>query len=298
MTQENVEKTKVRHVKVSDEHAGRRIDNFLVSQLQGVPKTRLYQMLRKGEVRVNSGRVKQGHRLQVGDDVRTPPTHIEAGKAAINPSHSLQRLLKDSILYEDKDMVVLNKPAGVVVHGGSGYHYGIIETLRLIRSDIPYLELVHRLDKDTSGCLMIAKDHRVLRALHEALRNGSIKKNYLALLKGRFERKQLEVSLPLRRDGLQSGERVVRVQDDGKQAHTCFIKKQQYSGASLVSVKLLTGRTHQIRVHASHIGHPVAGDAKYGDRNFNKQLRRAGLRRLFLHAETIEFNLPHTGTHI
>jgi len=198
MTQNRIH-NKAHHLQVSVEHAGRRIDNFLAGQLKGVPKARLYQMLRKGEVRVNSARIKQDHRLQVGDDVRIPPIFIKDDKNDQQAPAFLQQLLGKSVLYEDDGLLVLNKPAGITVHGGSRQKYGIIEILRLQKPDAQFLELVHRLDKDTSGCLLIAKDHRVLRALHNDLRNGKIEKHYLALLKNRLKKKYLEVCLPLKK---------------------------------------------------------------------------------------------------
>lgn len=286
---------KAQHLQVSAEHAGRRIDNFLAGQLKGVPKSRLYQMLRKGEVRVNSARIKQHHRLQVGDDVRIPPLFIKDDKNDQKVPAFLQQLLGKSVLYEDDSLLVLNKPAGITVHGGSRQKYGIIEILRLQKPDAQFLELVHRLDKDTSGCLLIAKDHRVLRALHNDLRNGKIEKHYLTLLKNRLKKKYLEVCLPLKKNRLISNERLVQVDKNGKHAITKFFVDKHYNNASLVRVQLITGRTHQIRVHAAQVGHPVAGDTKYGDRDFNKKMRRAGLKRLFLHAESIKFTVPDSG---
>ena len=287
---------KAQHIQISAEHAGRRIDNFLMGYLKSVPKTRIYQMLRRGEVRINSARIKQDYRLQAGDDIRIPPLFIKnGGKNEQQAPAFLQQLLDKSVLYEDDGLLVLNKPAGITVHGGTKQKYGIIETLRLQKPDIQFLELVHRLDKETSGCLLIAKDHRVLRVLHDYLRNGKIEKHYLTLLKNRLKKKYLEVCLPLKKNRLISDERLVQVDKNGKHAITRFFVDKYYSSASLVRVELITGRTHQIRVHAAQVGHPVVGDAKYGDRDFNKEMRRAGLKRLFLHAESIKFIAPNSG---
>ena len=291
-------KYKAHHVKIDSEHDGRRIDNFLSGQLKGVPKARLYKMLRKGEVRVNSARIKQDHRLKAGDDVRIPPSYVDKAKYQMKPSLVLQHLLENSILYEDDTILALNKPAGMVVHSGSGQSCGLIEVLRQMRPDIPHLELVHRLDKFTSGCLLVAKDHRILRELHEALRNNRVEKIYLTLLKGRLKNKKIDVHLPLQRNVMRAGERMVQVNKGGKQAQSRFLLEKYYSNTSLVRAHLITGRTHQIRVHSAHIGHPVAGDVKYGDPEFNKQMRKLGLRRLFLHAESIEFYSPSAGKQI
>jgi 23S rRNA pseudouridine955/2504/2580 synthase len=286
---------RAQHLQVSAEHAGRRIDNFLIGQLKGIPKTRIYQMLRKGEVRVNSSRIKQDYRLQMGDDIRIPPLFTKDDKNDQQIPAFLQQLLDKSVLYEDDDLLVLNKPAGITVHGGTNQKYGIIESLRLQKPDINFLELVHRLDKETSGCLLIAKDHRVLRALHNNLRSGKIEKHYLTLLQNRLKKIYLEVNLPLKKNRLISKERIVQVNENGKHAITKFFVKKYYSNTSLVKVQLITGRTHQIRVHAAQVGHPIAGDTKYGDRNFNKEMRRIGLKRLFLHAESIKFIAPTSG---
>ncbi len=294
----NSKKSDVQYINVGPEQAGRRIDNFLAGYLRNIPKTRLYRMLRKGEVRVNSARVKQDYRLLSDDIVRIPPLYLSTANNGMRPSQGLLQLLNRSILFEDDYLLAINKPAGIAVHAGSGQQFGVIEALRTIRPHVSCLELVHRLDKATSGCLLVAKDHRVLREMHASLRGNNIKKKYIALLKGKLHAQQKDVSLPLRRDGLRSGERMVTVQEGGKHANSRFYMQREYTDASLVRVELMTGRTHQIRVHAAHIGHPVAGDMKYGDRDFNRHVKQAGLKRMFLHAESLTFVMPHSNREI
>jgi 23S rRNA pseudouridine955/2504/2580 synthase len=290
-------KTDVEHVRVSSGEAGRRIDNYLTGLLKDIPKTRIYRMLRKGEVRVNGGRVKQDYRLQEEDIIRIPPLFKdsrspEEGTARVPPAR-LQAMLRDSVIYEDDFLVAINKPAGMAVHAGSGEQFGVIEVMRFLRPECTLLELVHRLDKLTSGCLLLAKEHRYLRELHELLRHNRVQKRYIALLYGKIPR-QLEVTLPLMKNELRSGERMVQVDAAGKNARTVFYLEKHCHDASLVDVEITTGRTHQIRVHAAHSGHPVAGDPKYGDRIFNRTLRKTGLRRMFLHAESLTLILPGT----
>lgn len=282
---------RVREQTVSEEEAGQRIDNYLLRELKGVPKSRIYRILRKGEVRVNKGRIKPTYRLNVGDIVRIPPirTSSKEGETKIKPG-SLD-WLEGRVLFEDKRVLVLNKPSGMAVHGGSGLSFGVIEALRAIRPDAPYLELVHRLDRETSGCLLIAKKRSALRRLHELMRTGGIDKRYLALLMGRWRGGARKINAPLLKNSLKSGERVVRVDPQGKAADSRFIPRQIMQRASLVEVELGTGRTHQIRVHAAHVDHPIAGDTKYGDETFNGALRERGLKRLFLHAYRLSFTL-------
>lgn len=281
-----------RYLDISPAQAGQRIDNFLLNQLKGVPKSHIYRILRSGEVRVNKGRIKPTYRLQAEDRVRIPPLRLAERSAPLPPSQQVLQTLAESILYEDNRLLVLNKPCGMAVHGGSGLSYGVIEGLRALYPQAPYLELVHRLDRDTSGCLMIAKKASMLRRLHEQLRANEIKKTYLALLRGEWERTLRNVRAPLRKNQLSSGERVVRVDpQQGKEAHTRFHLAQRYPGCFLTEVELLTGRTHQIRVHAAWSGHPLAGDEKYGDPAFDKELRRYGLKRLFLHAARLRIPL-------
>jgi 23S rRNA pseudouridine955/2504/2580 synthase len=280
------------HVEVTDAHAGQRIDNFLLGQLKGVPKSRVYRILRKGEVRVNKARVKPEYRLCEGDIVRIPPVRTSPVTAQPCVSHSLSELLAASILFEDERLLVINKPSGLAVHGGSGINQGLIEALRLMRPEARFLELVHRLDRDTSGCVMIAKKRSMLRYLHEQLRIGTIDKRYLALVNGRWPNRRKLVSAALLKNTLQSGERMVNVAAEGKQSLTEFAVVERYQGATLLEAKPFTGRTHQIRVHALSVGHPLLGDEKYGDEQANKQFRQLGLKRLFLHARSLKVPMP------
>jgi 23S rRNA pseudouridine955/2504/2580 synthase len=286
---EKLDRPAVQWVDISAEEAGQRIDNFLHRYLKGVPKSRIYRLLRKGEVRVNKGRAKPEYRIQCGDQVRIPPLRMAAsGDAGPAVNKDAGRLL-DAVLYEDERLLVLNKPAGMAVHGGSGLSFGVIEALRALRPSAPYLELVHRLDRDTSGCLLIAKRRSELRTLHELLRNGLVEKRYLLLVQGEWLQGQHQVNAALKKNLLRGGERLVQIDPDGKQALTRFSLLESYPGASLLEAELKTGRTHQIRVHAAHTGHPLAGDEKYGDSGFNRQMRALGLRRLFLHAHYVAF---------
>ncbi|MDT8383155.1 MAG: 23S rRNA pseudouridine(955/2504/2580) synthase RluC [Gammaproteobacteria bacterium] len=286
-------------IDIDEDRAGQRIDNFLLASLKGVPKSRIYRILRKGEVRVNKGRIKASYRLQEGDTVRIPPIRQAEAEAPVAPGTRVLERIEASILAEEKGFLVLNKPSGIAVHGGSGLNYGIIEALRALRPDAPYLELVHRLDRETSGCLLIATRRSVLRELHRLLREKSqgksqavgMDKRYLALLKGRWQGGERKVNKPLLKNTLRSGERVVTVDPEGKEAVSLFRPVTRYADATLVEVSLLTGRTHQIRVHAAAIGHPIAGDEKYGDEAFNRQMKAIGLRRLFLHAHSLGFRL-------
>lgn len=280
-------KAGVRYVTVSAAQANRRVDNFLIRELAKVPKTRIYRMLRRGEIRINGGRVKPDYRLQGGDKVRIPPVHYREREKPAIPNNRLINKVSESLIFENEDIIALNKPAGITVHGGSGQALGIIEILRYMRDGDDGLQLVHRLDRDTSGCLLIAKNIDSLRWLHECLRTGRIEKEYKSLLKGRLRAKQKEVTVPLRKNMVRAGERMAAVTDHGKHARTLFIPLRQYRAATLARVLINTGRTHQIRVHASHIRHPVAGDGKYGDREFNQSMRKLGLKRLFLHASRL-----------
>ena len=279
---------RVRLVSVSAEDAGQRIDNFLARHLKGVPKSHIYRILRRGEVRVNSGRIKAQYKICAGDRVRIPPVRVSPEKSV--PQMAARMDLERQILFENSRCLVLNKPSGIAVHGGSGVSFGVIEALRASRPQAPYLELAHRLDRETSGCLVIAKRRSFLRLFHEQLRSGGMLKQYLALLAGHWAGGQRTVNAPLRKNQLQGGERMVVVdEEDGKQALTLFRPVSRFATATLAEVDLKTGRTHQIRVHAAHIGHPLAGDEKYGDPEFNRSLRSRGLRRLFLHAHRVEF---------
>lgn len=288
------DKTAVRKLEVAADQAGQRIDNFLLHYFKGVPKSRIYRILRKGEVRVNRGRAKPDYRLCAGDELRLPPLRVPEPNAATVPAYA-QASLARRILYEDNRLLVVDKPAGMAVHGGSGLSYGVIEALRAERPEAHFLELVHRLDRDTSGCLMIAKKRSELRMLHELLREGRVLKRYLLLAAGRWNPGLRRVEAPLKKNQLQGGERVVRVDETGKPASTRFRLLQDFGIASLVEAELETGRTHQIRVHAAHSGHPIAGDTRYGDETFNGRMRELGLKRLFLHAHYLAFEDPERG---
>lgn len=280
-------------VEIDARSEGQRIDNFLITHLKGVPRSFIYRVLRRGEVRVNKGRVRPDYRLQRGDLVRVPPVRRAELAPGPSPSRQLVERIGRAVIYEDGGLLIIDKPAGVAVHGGSGINHGVIEALRLARPEADGLELVHRLDRDTSGCLMIAKKRSTLRALHALLREEhGVDKRYLALLKGQWRGGERRVTAPLKKNVLSSGERIVRVEDDGKPSVTLFRPLRRYALATLVEAVPLTGRTHQIRVHAAHIGQPVAGDEKYGDAAFNAALRERGLKRLFLHAAALRATLP------
>ncbi|MGD9153059.1 MAG: RluA family pseudouridine synthase [Gammaproteobacteria bacterium] len=284
-----INQSAIQYIEVNDEHIDRRIDNFLLNKLKGLPKSRLYLLLRKGEIRVNKKRIKPSYRLQMGDIIRIAPLYLSPKTKPAKPNKELLEKLAKRILYEDADLLIINKPVGIAVHGGSGIRLGLIELLRIMRPKEPYLELVHRLDRNTSGCLVIAKKPSVLRKLHNLLRENKMQKIYIALTLGHWRKKINKVDIALRKNVLSSGERVIRASDQGKAAFTEFKVVKDFSVASLVEVKLHTGRTHQIRVHAQISGHPIAGDDKYGDRAFNRIMRDKGLRRMFLHAEKIAF---------
>ncbi|MBL36050.1 Ribosomal large subunit pseudouridine synthase C [Pseudomonas sp. THAF187a] len=286
----------VQLIEVAPELAGQRIDNFLRTQLKGVPKTLIYRILRKGEVRVNKGRIKPEYKLQAGDVVRVPPLRLAERDEPEPLAQGLLERLEAAIVYEDKALIVLNKPAGIAVHGGSGLNYGVIEAFRQLRPDAKDLELVHRLDRDTSGLLMIAKKRSMLRHLHEALRGDGVDKRYMALVRGHWATAKKQVNAPLQKSNLRSGERMVEVDGEGKEALTLFRVLRRFGDfATLVEAKPVTGRTHQIRVHAKHAGHSIAGDSKYGDDEFTREIRELGGKRLFLHAYELHVPLPDGG---
>ena len=280
---------------VTGDEAGQRIDNFLMRHFKTVPRSRVYRLLRKGEVRVNRKRVEAEYRIQEGDEVRLPPVRIDADDELKQPSSSLLQLIERAVIYQDRHLLVIDKPAGVAVHGGSGMSYGVIEALRASRPR-ETLELVHRLDRDTSGCLAIARDRATLTALHALIRNGGVHKTYLALVAGSWQLGTKRVDAPLATDNRQRGERHVRVAAAGKDSVSIF-KPVQFFGAlaTLMQVDIPTGRTHQIRVHASFAGHPLLGDDKYGDRDRNAELKSYGLKRTFLHAQSLSFEWPGSG---
>lgn len=286
----------VRHVVVDENSAGQRLDNFLQREAKGVPRTRIYRALRKGEVRVNKGRTRADYRLAEGDTVRLPPMHTVDRAAPAKAPAKLEDQLASRIVYEDADLLVVNKPSGLAVHGGSGLRFGLIEALRQMRPQARYLELVHRLDRDTSGLILIAKRAATLRELHRQLREKHIDKRYLAMVAGRWPAAQRFVDAPLLKNVLQSGERMVRVAQEGKRAQTHFQVVQRLRGATLIEAQPVTGRTHQIRVHARHAGFPLLGDDKYESEKSSQVTQDIGLKRLFLHAASLEFTLPDKPT--
>lgn len=291
-------KSKVKYLTVSEEYAGQRIDNFLMKHLKGMPKSHIYKLLRKGEVRVNKRRITAFYRLKAEDSVRLPPVFLAEEAKKIPPGKETMHVLADRILYEDDTLLILNKPSGMSVHAGSTVRIGIIEALRHMYPKLVHLELAHRLDSETSGCLILAKKRRVLRELHSLLREGKIKKIYWALTKGKWKEQELRVDVPLQKEYRDGGKHVVKVFPEGKSALTLFHPLKLFKSASLVEVELFTGRTHQIRVHAAHLGHPIACDDRYGDADFNKLAHKLGLKRMFLHARSIDFTLPSNGQRI
>lgn len=284
----------VRYIEIDDVSVGQRIDNFLIRLLKGVPRSHIYRILRSGEVRINKGRIKPIYRIKKGDRVRIPPLRLPPLRDAVPkaPAGLLARL-EAAIILEDDDFMFLNKPAGLAVHGGSGIDWGVIELLRQARPKLPMLELGHRLDRDTSGCLLIAKSRQALIGLHHLLREGKVDKRYLALVAGCWQggERTVAASLFKRQSDAPSKGKVV-VGEAGKRAQTSFIPLQNYRNDSLLQVRIHTGRTHQIRVHAAHIGYPLAGDDKYGDSGYNRQMKGLGLKRLFLHASLMAFQIP------
>ena len=290
---------KVSFIIVEDEFSGQRLDNFLLRELKGVPRSLIYRMVRRGEVRVNDSRARVHARLQPGDRIRIPPLRLPKRP----PRRPLPTNLAIDILFEDPYLMVVNKPAGIAVHAGSGVPTGLIEHLRETRPEVRFLELVHRLDRETSGCLVLSKRRNVLRALHANLRQTSedqhrIKKRYQALVHGSWQVKNHLVDSPLRKNVERSGERMVVAAKDGLYAKSKFTSLQSFDASTLVSIMLITGRTHQARVHAAASGHPIIGDEKYGIKQVNSFFRSIGLRRLFLHADYISFVHPVTSTKI
>ena len=280
---------------VDEEDADQRIDNFLVRTLKGVPRSHLYRLLRTGQVRVNSRRVDATYRLQAGDRVRLPPVKgVRPGRRRTGSGTPQPGRLSARTLLEDSALLVIDKPAGLAAHGGSGISRGVIEQLRAERPDLRFLELVHRLDRDTSGVLLLAKKRSALTNLHAQLRGGEMRKTYLVLVRGRWANDTRHVQLPLSKYVTQAGERRVSVSDAGLVSQTLFRRVSSWTGYTLLEAELLTGRTHQIRVQLAHIGFPIAGDDKYGDFALNKALPRAGLKRMFLHAARVQFRHPQT----
>ena len=294
----STKKSSVKYYTISADEDGQRIDNFLINKLKGMPKSRIYRILRKGEVRVNKKRVPPSYKLQDGDEIRIPPVFLEEKAKQAPPSQATRHLLAERIIYEDDNLLIINKPAGMSVHAGSTVRVGVVEALRHLYPKLVNLELAHRLDSETSGCLVLAKSKKILREVHELLREGKVTKIYWALTRGKWTRTERRVDLPLQKNYRDGGKHVVEVNRNGKSALTTFHPIEVFADASLMEVKLYTGRTHQIRVHAAHQGHPIAGDDRYGDPEFNKLARRRGLKRMFLHARSIEFTLPTLNQHI
>ncbi|TDK68414.1 RluA family pseudouridine synthase [Sapientia aquatica] len=284
----------VQMLTISEEDVGQRIDNFLLKICKGVPKSHVYQILRSGQVRVNKGRIDQLYRLKLDDVVRVPPVRMSEAKVNNAPRAEF------AILFEDAHLLIIDKPSGVAVHGGSGVSYGVIEQLRASRPDAKFLELVHRLDRETSGILLLAKKRSALTNLHEQMRDGLTDKRYLTLIQGDWKNQRQHIKLPLHKYTAADGERRVRVQADGMASHTIFTLLRRFGEFTLLEAELKTGRTHQIRVHLSASGFAMAGDDKYGDFALNRQLQkpqgtRIALKRMFLHAHQITFTHPDTG---
>ena len=293
---EKIVNPNVQFLTISDDEAGQRLDNFLLARLKGVPKSLIYRIVRKGEVRVNKGRSKPEYKLQAEDVVRIPPVRV-AEKAQDTVSNKLTKVaqLEQYIIFEDNYLLVLNKPSGLAVHGGSGLDFGVIEALRALRPEARFLELVHRLDRDTSGILLVAKKRSALRHLHEQLREKTIQKEYLALVRGQWQSHCKVVQAPLLKNELSSGERIVKVSEQGKPSETRFSVEERYENATLVKASPVTGRTHQIRVHMQSQNCPIAGDERYGDYTANRRLKKLGLKRMFLHAHRLELEHPASG---
>lgn len=282
-------------VTIQPDEAGQRIDNYLLRELKGVPKSHVYRILRSGEVRVNSGRIDAAYRLTGGDVIRIPPVRVAARPSAERVRIPEGTTLRPHILFEDDAIIALAKPAGLAVHGGSGVSLGVIELLRREYPHANFLELVHRLDRETSGILLVAKKRSALTGLHAALRDGKMQKHYLALADGHWHGGRRHVRASLRKYLTDGGERRVSVDEDGQGAHSIFTPQRQFNRAVLLDAEIRTGRTHQIRVHLAHEGHPILGDAKYGDFARNREVAKAGLKRMFLHAHSLAFAHPLTG---
>jgi len=282
-----------KQIVITENNTGQRIDNFLIRFFGKIPNSRIYQMLRKGEVRVNRGRIKPHYKLNTNDIIRIPPVYIYE-EEVVQPNQNIQKTILNSIVYEDEGLVVINKPAGIVSHGGSHQSYGVIEIFRAIGDEYQSLELVHRLDKDTSGCLILAKNIPILRKLQKRLRDKGSLKTYKALLSGKVRKKKNEINSPLKKNTISSGERIVTIDGKGKSASTIFFRERIFKDSTLVKIELVTGRTHQIRVHSASVGNFVIGDKKYGDRLINSKFRKLGLKRMFLHAQSLNFISPIT----
>lgn len=285
------QKLRARIQRVTAEESGQRLDNFLLRHTQGVPKTRVYRAIRKGEVRVNKGRARPEYKVAEGDEIRIPPLSEGVAQSTDKPSAEWERRIRGSIIRETSDFIAINKPTGLAVHGGSGVRLGLIEALRRLFPEERYLELVHRLDRDTSGLVLVAKNARTLRELHHQLRNDRVDKRYWALVAGKWPAYRRLVTAPLAKHHTASGERIVKVDAVGKSAETEFRVLERFTTATLLEAKPVTGRTHQIRVHAQHSGHPILGDTKYETELARRCCENAPIRRLFLHAQAITFSL-------
>lgn len=283
----------VRRVRIGEEDAGQRIDNFLIRECKGVPKSHVYRVLRSGEVRVNGGRINQTYRLRAGDEVRIPP--IRVAEKPLQPGEIAASQHDFPVVFEDDALLIINKPAGIAVHGGSGVSFGVIELLRRQRPTAKFLELAHRLDRETSGLLIIGKRRAALNTVQDAMRAGRMEKRYLAMVAGRWMNPVQHIKVPLHKYLTPEGERRVSVSADGKPAHSVVRLVQRWEKYSLVEVELKTGRTHQIRVHMQSQGFPLLGDDKYGDFALNKTLAHEGLSRMFLHAASLRLQHPVTG---
>lgn len=282
----------VRYITIDENHSGQRVDNFLITLLKGVPKGKLYNLLRKGEIRANKKRIKPDYRLQNGDVVRIAPIVIPPVAEKASLSDKLKSDIEECIIYEDKGLIVVNKPSGLAVHGGSGLSFGLVEVIRQIRPQEKFIELAHRLDRDTSGLIMIAKRRSVLKELHTALREKEgVQKTYLALVYGSWPKRKHQVDAPLLKNELKSGERVVKVHPNGKESLTRFKLVRQFEGYSLIECEPVTGRTHQIRVHTQFAGHAIVGDDKYATNEQIKQAKELGFKRLCLHATRLDIHL-------
>ena len=288
---ESQPESRVQFIELSDEESGQRLDNYLMRILGGVPKTRIYKAIRTGEVRVNKGRAKPERKLNTGDVIRIPPISVASREEGRRVPDRWSQRIDRSIIHNDSELMVIDKPTGLAVHGGSGVQFGLIESLRQMFPDQRYMELVHRLDRDTSGLVMIAKRASVLRELHALLRGDGVDKRYLALVAGKWPAHRARVEASLEKSALPSGERIVRVTPEGRRSLTDFRVIERYRGATLIEAKPVTGRTHQIRVHAQHAGHPILGDPKYGSEDQLALAKTHGLKRLFLHAQRLEFRL-------
>ncbi len=292
---EMASETAVTFQEIGKPHAGQRLDNFLLTRLKGVPKSRIYRIIRKGEVRVNKKRVRPEYKLQEEDLVRIPPIRVADRSKPMPPGKELQDVLQEAVLYEDDDLLIVNKPAGIAVHAGTGVKTGLIESLRFMKPELERLELVHRLDKGTSGCLLIARSASALKKLSSQFKEGQVTKIYHALVEGEWPSNITEISAALERQPAQGGERFVNVSQAGKAARTHFAILERFDTVTLVEAKPLTGRTHQIRVHAQLSGHPIVGDDKYSSPEKRRFFRELGIKRLCLHAHEISFNHPATG---